>query len=90
MTEPASQAARIIDRWPGDSRADRRRALAAALEHKDDEKVRYWDKSGTVPQREWQGILDAARRDGIAISKIDFVEHLSDSADDGEPETVAA
>lgn len=81
MQEPTNQATFVIDLWPGDTRPDRRKALADSLGHKDDERVRYWEKKGEIPQREWQSILDAAARDDIPLTKQDFVRHLTDPAE---------
>jgi hypothetical protein len=85
-----TQAARIIDRWPGDTRPERRRALAASLDHPDDEKVRYWEKKGEIPLREWQGILDAAAAARVELSKQDFVGHLKDPAETAATASAAA
>jgi hypothetical protein len=76
MPNQDTVATRIIDLWPGDTRAQRRQALARALGHKDEEKVRYWQKSGQIPRREWQGIIDAGVRTDIMILPNDFVRDL--------------
>lgn len=82
MSEP-TQAEQIIDAWPGKTRFERRRALATALGHPNDEKVRYWEKSGQVPQRDHQDILDAAgcAKPRVRLKKLDFVRHLKDPAE---------
>lgn len=91
MQEPENQATSIIDLWPGDSAHERRKALADSLGHPNDEKVRYWQqKKGEIPQREWQSILDAAARDGIALTKQDFVRHLKDPAEAATTGSAAA
>lgn len=85
-----TQATRIIDLWPGDTRPDRRRALAAALGHANEEKVRYWEKRGEIPQGEWQSILDAGARDGVPVTRLDFVRHLQDPAETATSDSAAA
>lgn len=89
MQDPANQATAIIDLWPGDSRPDRRRSMAESLPC-DEEKVRYWEKKGEIPLREWQGILDAAARLNIPITRMSFVRHLKDPAETAASASVVA
>lgn len=89
MSETTNHATDVIDLWPGDSRPERRRALAADLGHADDEKVRYWEKKGEIPLRDWQGVLNAAGRAGIKLTRLDFVRHLKDPAETATTESVA-
>jgi hypothetical protein len=76
MTDQPSQADYIVGLWPGENLVEKRRALAASLGHPDDEKVRYWQKRGEIPQAYWQSIIDAGARDRIRVRPTDFVRHL--------------
>lgn len=87
---PDTQASRIIDRWPGQTRPDRRKALARALGHKDEEKVRYWQKCRWIPQREWAGIIAVAAEAEIDIKPEDFVRHLKDPAETAVADSATA
>lgn len=80
MTDPTSQADHIISKWPGADHVEQRRAMSKSLGHKDEEKVRYWQKRGEIPQGEWQSILDAAHRERVKLRKSDFVQHLKEPA----------
>lgn len=72
----------IIAFWPGTNHVERRKALADALQHPDDQKVRYWQRKGEIPQRDWPAILEAGAALEIPPQPEDFVRHLKDPAED--------
>lgn len=78
-TEQPSQADVVIGKWPGETLVEKRKACAESLGYPE-EKVRYWQKSGQIPQGEHQHVLDCAHRDRVRLRKSDFVRHLKDPA----------
>lgn len=75
MSEPQNSAEFVINLWPGETRTERRRAMADSLGYTT-EKVRYWERIGQIPQGEWAYILECAARDGVDCTAVDFIRHL--------------
>lgn len=63
-----SHAGSIIAKFGGAS------SLARTLGHRHATTVQSWKKSGVIPAKRQQGVLDAAKRLGIDLSPADFFE----------------
>jgi len=66
-----TQADRVIHRFGGVN------ATARACRHKNASTVQGWKKRGWIPQRRWPEVLEAARREAVALTERDFIQHLA-------------